>query len=167
MPVATRSGCPINLAVEVLGDRWSLIILRDVMFGNRRHFRDLLSQSDERISSSILADRLKTLVELEMLSNRDDPTHKQRTTYSLTDKSIALLPVFAQLGAWGRQFLSPSRELSIRARLLEEGGAPMWDRFMTELHREHVLGEAVPYAGSVLETLTDAYLSELERPDAD
>ena len=167
MPTAQRSGCPINLAVEVLGDRWSLIILRDVMFGNRRHFRDLLSQSEEGISSSILADRLKSLVEQDMLSNRDDPTHKQRTIYSLTDKSVALLPVFAQLGAWGRQHLSPSRELSIRARLLEEGGPTMWARFMAEMHREHVLNEAVPYDGSVLATLTESYLAEMRRADGD
>lgn len=81
-------------------------------------------------------------------------------------RRIALLPVFAQRGAWGRQHLSPSRELSIRARLLEEGGPAMWTRFMAELHREHVLAEVVPYDGSVLATLTEAYLTEMRRADA-
>ena len=57
-----RSGCPINLTLEMLGDRWSLIVIRDVMFGNRRHFRELLTQSEEGIASNILAARLKRLV---------------------------------------------------------------------------------------------------------
>ena len=60
---AHRSGCPINLSVEVFGDKWSLIVLRDMMFGNRRHFRELLSNSMEGIASNILADRLKRLTE--------------------------------------------------------------------------------------------------------
>jgi DNA-binding HxlR family transcriptional regulator len=50
-----RSGCPINLTLEVLGDRWSLLVIRDMMFGNRRHFRELLSKSEEGIASNILA----------------------------------------------------------------------------------------------------------------
>ncbi len=55
---APRSGCPINLTLEALGDRWSLIVIRDLMFGNRRHFRELLTRSEEWIASNILADRL-------------------------------------------------------------------------------------------------------------
>lgn len=57
-----RSGCPINLTLEILGDRWSLIVIRDVMFGNRRHFRELLGDSEEGIASNILSARLKRLV---------------------------------------------------------------------------------------------------------
>jgi HxlR-like helix-turn-helix len=56
---APRSGCPINLTLEALGDRWSLIVIRDLMFGNRRHFRELLTRSEERIASNILAHRLR------------------------------------------------------------------------------------------------------------
>ena len=52
-----RSGCPINLSIEVIGDRWSLLVIRDMMFGNRRHFGELLARSDEGIASNILADR--------------------------------------------------------------------------------------------------------------
>ena len=51
---APRSGCPINLTLEALGDRWSLIVIRDLMFGNGRHFRELLTRSEERIASNIL-----------------------------------------------------------------------------------------------------------------
>src|SRR5262247_3055475 len=58
---APRSGCPINLTLEALGDRWSVIVIRDLVFGNRRHFRELLTRSEERIASNILADRLRRL----------------------------------------------------------------------------------------------------------
>src|ERR1700743_3421552 len=95
-----RSGCPINLALEVFGDRWSLIILRDMMFGGRRHFRELLTRSEEGISSNILADRLKMLMDEVLTTRADAPSHKQKALYSLTEKSIALVPLFAQLGAW-------------------------------------------------------------------
>jgi hypothetical protein len=56
-----RSGCPINLTLEMLGDRWSLIVIRDIMFGNRRHYGDLLRLSEEGIASNILANRLARL----------------------------------------------------------------------------------------------------------
>ena len=68
---APRSGCPINLTLEALGDRWSLIVIRDLMFGNRRHFRELLTRSEERIASNILADRL-TRLEKAGLTGFDD-----------------------------------------------------------------------------------------------
>lgn len=132
-----RSGCPINLSLEVFGDKWSLLILRDMIFGGKRHFRELL-RSEEGISSNILADRMRTLVEIGMLTKADDPTHKQKAIYSLTEMAIALLPVFAHLGAWGRQWLPVSPELSIRAQLMEEGGPDMWERFMAELRAEHL-----------------------------
>ena len=133
-----RSGCPINLTLEVLGDRWSLIVIRDMMFGNRRHFRTLLSHSEERIASNILADRLKKLVAQGVLTKADDPSHKQKAIYSLTEKAIALVPVFAHIGAWGRRYLPVTEELSIRAQLLEEGGPAMWEQFMAELREEHL-----------------------------
>ena len=132
-----RSGCPINLSLEVFGDKWSLLVLRDMMFSGKRHFRKLL-RSEEGISSNILADRLRKLVEEGMITRADDPSHKQKAIYSLTEKAIALVPVFAQLGAWGSRYLPVSEELSIRARVLEEGGPEMWERFMEELREEHL-----------------------------
>jgi len=152
-----RSGCAINLAVEVIGDRWSLVILRDIIFGGRRHFRELLTNSMEGISSNILADRLKMLLAQGMLTRRDDPSHKQKGIYSLTEKSIALLPVLAALGAWGRRWLPVTEELSIRAQLLEEGGPPLWERFMAELREAH-LGIPAGTAGpTVRDELQAAY----------
>jgi len=61
---------PINLTLEMLGDRWSLILIRDVMFGNRRHYRELMSLFEEGIASNILADRWTRLVDVGLLSKR-------------------------------------------------------------------------------------------------
>src|SRR5712691_7021348 len=121
-----RSGCPINLTLEMLGDRWSLIVIRDVMFGNRRHYGDLLRLSEEGIASNILANRLARLVHAGLLSRTHDPTHKQKAIYSLTEASIQLVPLLAHMGAWGRRHTPVSEELSIRAQILEEGGERMW-----------------------------------------
>ena len=158
-----RSGCPINLTLETLGDRWSLIVIRDIMFGNRRHFRELLTGSDERIASNILADRLKRLVEAGLLTRADDPSHRQKGVYSLTEKAIQLVPLLAMMGAWGRRHLPVTHELSVRAQLLEEGGHALWDDFMDELRLAHL---GVPPQGdsaSVLERLTTAYRRALEQ----
>ena len=165
MDEARRSGCPINLTLEVFGDKWSLIIIRDMMFGNRRHFRELLSRSEEGIASNILADRLKRLVEKGMITRRDDPSHKQKGIYSLTEKTIQLVPVFAQIGAWGRRHLPVSEDLSIRAEVLENGGPKMWDAFMDELRETH-LGQKRATAGpSVAAQLQAAYEAVLARRD--
>lgn len=164
MDQAHRSGCPINLSLEVFGDKWSLIILREMIFGGKRHFRELL-RCMEGISTNILADRLKALVELGMLTRADDPSHKQKAIYSLTEMSIALVPIMAHLGAWGRRWLPVTEELSIRARILEEGGAPMWDEFMQDL-REEQLGlrrPATRTGPTVRDRLRAAYLAVVER----
>lgn len=150
-----RSGCPINLTLELLGDKWSLIVIRDMMFGNIRHFRELLARSQEGIASNILADRLKRLLEEGMITRADDPSHKQKAIYSLTEKAIQLVPVFAQIGAWGRRHLPVSEELSIRAELLEKGGPEMWTDFMEELRHLH-LGKPAPKR-SVFGELQRAY----------
>jgi DNA-binding HxlR family transcriptional regulator len=152
-----RSGCPINLSVEVLGDKWSLVVIRDLMFGNRRHFRELLANSEEGIASNILAARLQRLTDLGLVSRAPDPTHKQKIIYSLTEPAIQLVPVMAALGAWGRRHLPVTRELSVRAELLENGGPPLWEEFMDEL-REHHLGVPRPTgAESVFARLRAAY----------
>lgn len=163
MPEDHRSGCPINLSLEVFGDKWSLLIVRDMIFGGKRHFRELL-RSEEGISSNILADRLKTLVEIGMLTKSGDPTHKQKAIYSLTEMAIALVPIMAHLGAWGRRYLPVSEELSIRAELMEEGGPALWERFMDELRAEH-LGAGLIAEGksSVRERLQKAYEDVLTR----
>ncbi|HEY3493292.1 MAG TPA: helix-turn-helix domain-containing protein [Polyangiaceae bacterium] len=136
-----RSYCPINLSLEIFGDSWTLLILRDLMFAGKRRFRELLA-SDEGISTNILADRLRTLVEHGILTKSDDPTHKQKAIYSLTEKGVALLPIVVQIGAWGSRYVPESRKLDARTRAmlrdLQEGGPALWKRLMEELRATHV-----------------------------
>ncbi|WP_218669393.1 helix-turn-helix domain-containing protein [Massilia sp. KIM] len=159
MSQCMRSGCPINLTLEQLGDRWSLIVIRDLMFGNRRSYGELLAQSEEGIASNILSDRLKRLVNAGLLSRAPDPAHKQKGIYSLTEPAIQLLPLLAHMGAWGRRHTQPSRELSVRAELLEAGGPALWEAFMEELRHLH-LGAPRP-ARSVFRELQKAYRDAL------
>jgi len=137
-----RSGCPINLTIEMLGDRWSLIVIRDVMFGNRRTYGELLARSEEGIASNVLADRLKRLTAAGLLTRRADPSHRQKGVYSLTEASIQLVPLLAHMAAWGLRHTKPSMELSIRAELLEQGGPPLWNAFMDELRHLHLAAPA-------------------------
>lgn len=157
-----RSGCPINAAVEVFGDSWTLLVLRDVLFGNRRYFRELLAGSEEGIASNILADRLKRLVANGMLT-REDAGPGRRAAYSLTEASIQLVPIFAQLGAWGLRHRPTVKRLRVRAELLADGGPELWDAFMAELRHLH-LGAPKP-PGSVLDQLAAAYEAALAEPD--
>jgi DNA-binding HxlR family transcriptional regulator len=158
---ARRSGCPINLTLEMLGDRWSLIVIRDVMFGNRRHYGDLLRLSEEGIASNILANRLRSLVRAGLLSRTGDPTHKQKAIYSLTEASIELVPLLAHMGAWGWRHTHVSKELAVRAQLLEEGGERMWKAFMAELRSIH-LGAPLPRR-SVFAELQTAFEAAVRR----
>ena len=155
MAQTRRSGCPINLTLEQLGDPWSLIVIRDLMFGNRRSYGALLSQSEEGIASNILADRLRRLAQSGLLTRTDDPSHRQKGIYSLTEAGIQLTPLLAHMGAWGRRHTDASQELSVRAELLETGGAALWVAFMEELRHLH-LGAARP-ARSVFGELQAAY----------
>jgi len=152
-----RSECPVNLTLEMLGDRWSLIVIRDVMFRNRRHYNDLLRLSEEGISSNILADRLNRLMRLGLLTRTADPTHKQKAIYSLTEASIQLVPLMACIIAWGKKHTAAAKvkrhgQRSIRGQILEEGGQRMWEPFMAELRAAH-LGAPAPRRSIFIERL--------------
>ncbi len=136
-----RSYCPINLSLEIFGDRWTLLVLRDMMFGNKRHFREFL-QSDELIASNILADRLRLLLEHGIITKADDATHKQKAIYSLTEKGIEFLPIIVQIGAWGSRHVPAAKKLERRSRAfirdLQQGGPPRWARAMADLRATHL-----------------------------
>ena len=151
-----RSECPINAAIEVFGDRWSLIVLRDIVFGDRRYFRELQANSLEGIASNILADRLKRLLESGLLT-REETRPGQRARYSLTEPAIQLVPVFAQLGSWGLRHRPTRSALNARAELLERGGTALWQEFMDELRHAHLGAPHPPRSPSVRERLDAAY----------
>ena len=131
-----RSGCAINAAVEVLGDSWSLIILRDIVFGGRRHFRELLTQNNEGIASNMLASRLRKLVD-EGLLTKAEAVRGQKAKYSLTEAGIQTLPVMVALGTWGMTHRETSPELTIRSRLMTDD-PQLVSGLMEELRETHL-----------------------------
>jgi DNA-binding HxlR family transcriptional regulator len=137
MRSAPRSGCPINAAVEVLGDSWAMLVLRDIMFGDRRYFRELLTGSEEGIASNILSSRLKELTGAGLLT-REEAHRGQRARYSLTEAGIQVLPVMVAMGTWGLAHRDGSRRLRVRAELLRDGGPGLVAAMMDELRELHL-----------------------------
>lgn len=138
MKLQRRSGCPMNLTVEILGDKWTLVVIRDIALGNHRHFRELLTKSEEGIAPNMLSDRLKALMEHGLITRSKDPSHKQKFIYSLTEKGIELVPLLAQMAIWGRKYLPVSKEWDERAKLLEDGGPAFWEKIMNGLRKSHL-----------------------------
>ncbi|RWA63431.1 helix-turn-helix domain-containing protein [Mesorhizobium sp.] len=137
MSTKGRSGCPISLSLELLGDRWTLLIIRDMVFAGKRHFREFL-QSDEGISSRTLAERLQTLQDEGILTRSEDPSHGLKAIYRLTEAGIDLLPVLATLGAWGSKYRKADNELARIAKELAAGGEPALERLKQKLRAEHL-----------------------------
>jgi DNA-binding HxlR family transcriptional regulator len=100
LPAASRrSGCPLNASVEILGDRWSLLIIRDMMLRGFRSYKEFLG-SYERIATNILADRLRRLEEHGIISSQSDPSDGRKLIYMLTKKGIELAPVLTEMVLW-------------------------------------------------------------------
>jgi DNA-binding HxlR family transcriptional regulator len=137
-----RSGCAINAAVEALGDHWSFLVLRDVIFGDRRYFRELLNGSIEGIASNILSDRLKKLLAAGILT-KDEAARGQRACYSLTEAGIQTLPIIFALGNWGLDWRTGTPELRTRQELMRAEGTPFIEELMDELRVRH-LGATPP-----------------------
>ena len=98
-----KSHCPVNYALEHFGDKWSLLIIRDLMFKGKRHYNQFF-ESDEKVSTSVLGDRLKSLEELGIIRKGKDEVKKSRIRYSLTEKGISLLPMMVEMIVWSGQF---------------------------------------------------------------
>jgi DNA-binding HxlR family transcriptional regulator len=94
-----RSGCPLNASVEILGDRWSLLIIRDMMLRGFHTYKQFL-ESYERIATNILADRLRRLEAHGIISTARDPSDARKVIYSLTAKGIDLAPVLTEMVLW-------------------------------------------------------------------
>lgn len=97
-----RSGCPVNVSLEILGDRWSLLVIRDLMVRAYRTFKEF-QQSGEGIATNVLADRLRRLEGAGILRPEPDPLDGRRVNYRLTEKGIGLAPVLLEMLVWGAQ----------------------------------------------------------------
>src|SRR5438046_7034114 len=108
-----RSGCPFNASVQMLGDRWSLLIIRDMMLLGYRTFNEFWS-SHERIASNILADRLRRLENYGIIASAPDPSDGRKQIYSLTPKGLGLAPVLTEMVLWAAAFEETGNQALIR-----------------------------------------------------
>jgi DNA-binding HxlR family transcriptional regulator len=122
-----RSLCPVSISLEMLGDRWSLLIIRDLMVRGLRTFKDF-QESGEGIASNILADRLQKLEAAGIVNAEEEATDGRRLNYRLTKKGIDLAPVLLELLIWGARH--------------EETGAPCALIENMEKNRKEVIAEA-------------------------
>ena len=100
MPRDRRSNCPISASLDIFGDRWTLLILRDLVFAGPRYYRQF-QESPEGIATNILADRLKRLVAEGMVTKEKDPGDAKRVIYRLTEKGLDTLPILLEIIVWG------------------------------------------------------------------
>ena len=98
-----RSSCPINISLEILGDRWSLLIVRDLMFRGFRTYKEL-AESEEGIATNILADRIRRLEQCGIIQIEADTTDRRKQIYRLTAKGMDLAPVLVELILWGARY---------------------------------------------------------------
>ena len=98
-----KSDCPINFALELFGDRWTLLIVRDMMFKGKHSYGEFL-QAEEKIATNILADRLSLLEQSQIVVKNSDQNHKQKIIYRLSQKVIDLLPVLVDMILWSAKY---------------------------------------------------------------
>ena len=108
-----RSGCPLNASVEMLGDRWSLLILRDMMLRGFRTYKEFLA-SYEGIATNILADRLRKLVAHGIITTEPDPSDGRKLFYLLTAKGIDLAPVLTEMVLWAARHEKTANQALVR-----------------------------------------------------
>lgn len=131
-----RSHCPVNYALEHFGDKWSLLIIRDLMFKGKRHYNEFF-ESDERVSTSVLGDRLKSLEEAGIIRKGKDDVKKSRIRYSLTEKGISLLPMMIEIIVWSGQFdknTAAGQDFLIRAKKKKETLISELEKKLREQH---------------------------------
>ena len=135
---ARRSGCPVSIALEIVGDRWSLLIIRDLMVRGLRTFGDF-QKSGEKIATNILADRLQKLERAGIVSAEQEATDARRINYTLTEKGIDLAPVLLELLLWGAKHERTSAPRDMAAVLT--GGK---EAFLAEVRTRWQKGDRTP-----------------------
>ncbi len=114
-----RSACPVSSSLDILGDKWMLLLLRDMLFADKSTYGEFL-QSAEKIATNILADRLALLESQELVSKEIAADKKSKFTYRLTEKGIDLLPVVVELMLWGTRYCPTIAEPALLAALIAD-----------------------------------------------
>ena len=98
-----QSGCPISFTLDVVGDKWSLLIIRDMVFLGKKYYGEFF-ESSEKIASNILADRLKRLEDADIVTKTLDPDNQKKYIYGITKKGIDLIPMILEIILWGGKY---------------------------------------------------------------
>ena len=101
--IKKRSNCPVSCSLDIWGDKWSLLIVRDLMFNKQCTYGDFM-KADEKIATNILASRLQTLEENGIISKSDHPDSKAKVLYKLTQKGIDLVPLLIEINLWAEKY---------------------------------------------------------------
>jgi DNA-binding HxlR family transcriptional regulator len=107
-----RSGCPISSTLDVVGDKWSLLIIRDMLIKHKKTFKDI-SNSDEHIAPSILSARLKLLESIHLIYKTKTADNKKENIYLLTEKGIELAPIIIEITLWGDKWMREFNQIDI------------------------------------------------------
>jgi DNA-binding HxlR family transcriptional regulator len=102
-PKIMRSDCPLNFGLEVFGDKWSLLIIRDLLLFGKRNYGEFLA-SKEGISTNILADRLTHLEREGLITREKDAEHRRKKIYKPTQKGMDLMPILLEIGLWSKRY---------------------------------------------------------------
>ena len=105
-----RSGCPVSSSLDVVGDKWSLLIIRDMLVKHKKTFKEI-SDSDEKIAPSILSARLKLLESYKLIFKTKAPENKKENIYLLTEKGIRLTPIIIEFSLWGNYNMREFNEI--------------------------------------------------------
>lgn len=116
MEVKFRCNCPFTSALDIIGDKWMLVIVKQMLIENKQTFKDF-TESDERIATNILTTKLKQLIEFGIVMKTKLPNNKKSNIYLLTEKGLALTPLIVELGVWSDNHL---RDLN--PNIVNEGG---------------------------------------------
>jgi DNA-binding HxlR family transcriptional regulator len=127
MNSARRTNCPILFALDIFGDKWSLLIMRDILIRGGKHYKDFL-YAGEGISTNILADRLEQLERHGLIAKQLDQNNKRRFIYSPTQKGLELAPALMEIIEWS-------------AKYDPDTGAPPWYIERLKTNREAVIQE--------------------------
>jgi DNA-binding HxlR family transcriptional regulator len=130
-----RSNCPIAYSLDYLGDKWMLIILRDLIFTNKSSYGEFLT-SEEKIATNVLANRLKQLEENGFIKSAVSPEKKNKFNYRLTEKGIDLIPVMIELMIWGSKY-NPPGAAELLKKLADDKEGTI--RSYTEKLRERIM----------------------------
>ncbi|MCG8330359.1 MAG: helix-turn-helix transcriptional regulator [Chitinophagales bacterium] len=133
--IKRRSDCPISLSLDIFGDKWTLLILRDFMFFENRHFNELVTI--ESISTNILTDRLNKLVGHGIITKQIAEKNRSSYLYSLTKKGVELIPIVVEIYKWGANHLEGNNAESKLKKRINLEGEKVSEEFMEKLKITH------------------------------